>query len=380
MSDTSSDSGSKGPASPSSAGGRPAPTVDSAAQATTASSSLNATRAAAAASGNQPGNGNQFFGAALGPVLQEVCGGRLAAISWFRADWQRGGALTGYSIFTEDGRKAPVVVKLPVPPVELHWLGRLQAAADVVPRVYAAGETLGGYDMAWVVMERLQHGPLGSAWGGREFDLLVEVAGRFYAAGGPTEGGGTERRDWIAIAQLSRRAVQEQSLPETARWKEALKKAQKTLPVWLERWNSRPRRDYCHGDLHFGNAMTRVPAPAGPAILLDFAEVHPGHWVEDAVYLEHLYWGSPQRLGPHKPARDLAQQRKKLGLTVESDWHELANIKRASWPWRPPRIYVTVPRGILRQLCRSSRRSSTRISPAASRSHDDACPRRQSGH
>lgn len=237
--------------------------------------------------------------------------------------------MTGYSTFTEGGQQFPVVVKLPVPPVELHWLKRLQTAPDVAPRLYAGGETLSGYDMAWVVMERLPYGPLGSAWGGGEFDLLVEAAGRFYAAGGPSEQGHPDRRDWLEIAQLSRRTLQQQSLPEAARWKEALKKAQKKLPLWLERWNSRPRRDYCHGDLHFGNAMTRVPAPQGPALLLDFAEVHPGHWIEDAVYLEHIYWGSPQRLGPHKPARDLAQQRKKLGLTVDADWPELANVKRA---------------------------------------------------
>lgn len=280
-------------------------------------------------SGGQPANGHQFFGAALGPILQDVCAGRLGAISWFRADWQRGGALTGYSTFREGGRDLPVVVKLPVAPVELQWLRRLQSATDVAPRVYATGETLAGYDMAWVVMERLEHGPLGAAWGGQEFELLIEAAGRFYAAGGRAEEDQADRRDWMGIVQLARRSVQEQVLPEAARWKDALKKCERRLPVWLQRWHSRPRRDCCHGDLHLGNAMTRVPPPGGPALLLDFAEVHAGHWVEDAIYLEHLYWGNPQRLRQHKPARDLAHQRKKLGLAVDADWPELANIKRA---------------------------------------------------
>ena len=48
--------------------------------------------------------------------------------------------------------------------------------------LYAHGEALGGYDMAWVVMERLPHGPLGAAWNGQQFDLLIEAAGRFYQA------------------------------------------------------------------------------------------------------------------------------------------------------------------------------------------------------
>ena len=30
--------------------------------------------------------------ASLAPVLAEACDGRLSAITWFRTDWQRGGA------------------------------------------------------------------------------------------------------------------------------------------------------------------------------------------------------------------------------------------------------------------------------------------------
>jgi len=130
-----------------------------------------------------PGNGQTPFGAALEPVLLASCGGRLSAVSWFRTDWQRGGALTGYATFKDDDdTDHAVVVKLPVPPRERSWMVRLQDAGDVVPRVFAHGEALGGYDMAWVVMERLPHGPIGSAWGGAGFDLVTDAIGRFYAA------------------------------------------------------------------------------------------------------------------------------------------------------------------------------------------------------
>jgi hypothetical protein len=75
--------------------------------------------------------------------------------------------------------------------------------------------------------------------------------------------------------------------------------------------------------------MTREPAPKGPAVLLDYALVHPGHWVEDAVYFEHLYWGRRQKLMGHDIGREIAHERKKRGLTVGQDWVRLASIRRA---------------------------------------------------
>src|SRR5690606_35892481 len=120
------------------------------------------------------------------PALRKACDHRLSAINWFRTDWQRGGALTGYASYETDAGVKPVVVKLPVPPRERQWLVRLQNDADVVPVVYAHGQTIGPYDIAWVVMERLPFGPLGAAWQGGAFDLLLEAAGRFYQAASRT--------------------------------------------------------------------------------------------------------------------------------------------------------------------------------------------------
>ncbi len=271
------------------------------------------------------------FGADLEPVLQQCTDHHLHDIHWFRTDWQRGGALTGYAKWRNGAATAQdVVIKLPVPPVERRWLKRLQAAEHVAPRLYAHGDELKGYDLAWVVMERLDHGPLGPKWDGREFDLLVEAAGRFYAAAGshPVEGD-PEQKNWSAILQNSRDNVHQHALPEEQRWKEALKKAHRKLDGWLAVWNDRTIDQWCHGDLHLGNAMTREPAPAGPAVLFDYACVHPGHWLEDAVYLEHLYWARRQKLGGRKLCSLIARERKKHGLPVEPDWPELAQVKRA---------------------------------------------------
>ena len=271
------------------------------------------------------------FGTHLEPALRRLLENQLSEIHWFRADWQRGGALTGYAYFRiDEATRQEVVVKLPVPPCERRWLVQLQHVQEVVPRVYAHGEKLGGYDMAWVVMERLPYGPLGVAWAGLEFDLLIQAAGRFYAAAQEVPVSGLIiETDWCKLLQIARQRVRDHSLQDSVRWSRALKKAQRKLKQWIQIWEDRPGDQWCHGDLHLGNAMTRVAPPGGPALLFDFARTRPGHWVEDAVYLEHLYWGRRERLGGRHLIKQCAQHRKELGLEVGQDWTRLADIKRA---------------------------------------------------
>lgn len=276
-------------------------------------------------------NSSGPFGATLEPALRDACAGRLTDIHWFRTDWQRSGAATGYAKYrTDDEREHDVVVKLPVKPIERQWLRRLQGANDVAPVVHADGQTLGGYDMAWVVMEKLEHGPLGSAWGGAAFDLTIDAAGRFYAfaADVPVDRD-PPGKDWEKILDVSRRKVREHNVHEEQKWNKALKKAQKKLKTWLKTWNDRPIDQWCHGDLHLANAMSRTPAPDGPAILLDFAEVHPGNWLEDAVYFEHLFWSRREQLDGRKICSLLAKQRRDAGLPTCEKWPQLADVRRA---------------------------------------------------
>ena len=270
------------------------------------------------------------FGASLEPVLRRACQDRLSSVNWFRTDWQRGGALTGYACFRDDeGIENAVVVKLPVSPVEQNWLGRLQPFGGLVPRVYAGGLVLEGYDMAWIVMERIPHGPLGPAWQGGQFDLLAEAAGRYYAAAGHfAVDRAPPQRDWRAVLKRARDSVQDGRLVHKQRWKQTLKKANRRLTVWLEQWDQRATDQWCYGDLHLANALTRKPAPAGPAVLIDFAEVHAGHWVEDAVYFEHLFWQQPQTLKGLKLCNLVAKQRKAQGFLTDDDWPQLASIYR----------------------------------------------------
>lgn len=240
------------------------------------------------------------------------------------------------------------MVKLPVPPQERRWLERLCGAADVcgavVPHVYASGERLGGYDLAWVVMEQLRHGPLDHTWNGSEIDLLIEAAGRFYAASEQFAADAPPRDEkWADVLKRSRDMVHQQMLPEGQKWNASIRQLQKKLAKVMKVWHARDTQHWCHGDLHLGNAMTLAAPPHGPAVLFDLALVHTGHWVEDAIYFEHLFWSHPQRLGGRDVVKLIAEQRRHHGLKLQPNWPQLAAIRRAlvaaaaplEWKHRP---------------------------------------------
>jgi len=274
------------------------------------------------------------FGAGLAPAVHKACGERLSDIHWFRTDWQRGGAITGYATYADAAGDHPVVVKMPVPPREHRWLQHLQpdrhGFGDIAPRVYASGDELEHYDFAWVVMERLPHGPIDSSWQGNEWALAAQTLGRFYAVAAQHEVDKPPREeDWPTILRNARKTLRDHGLPEEQRWNKALKQLQKKLKKLLKFWDNRDVKQWCHGDVHLANFMSRNAAPDGPALLFDYAEVHAGHWIEDAVYLEHLYWARPDRTNGCDIVKIISQQRKANGLKLESHWPRLADVRRA---------------------------------------------------
>lgn len=304
-----------------------------------------------------PPSDASLFGASLEPILRHQLDDRLSSVAWFRTDWQRGGALTGFATFTDDqDQPQDVVVKMPVPPRERDWLKachdhpQRDPACAFTPHLYAHGDTLNGYDLAWVVMEKLPYGPLnrkGSDWGATAFELLIAAAADFQHAADETPPTGLEidRRDrltndWGKLFAKARQQVKAKSFPLGQAWKKALKQHAKQFEVLCEQWHQRPTTGWCHGDLHLGNAMSRSPQAThdghAHCVLIDFACVRPGHWVEDAVYCEHLYWGRPDALHGQKPASQLAKARKTRGLNVDEDWSEWADRLRTLYALTAP--------------------------------------------
>jgi hypothetical protein len=274
--------------------------------------------------------GNIPHGRELEDELLQACNHRLIDVNWFCTDWQRSGASTGKGlILDEDLKPHNVVIKLPVPQTERLWLVRLAQTVDVVPRIYFHGDKLGQYDINWIVMEYLPHGPLSKQWDGIEFDLLVEAYGRLAKAMSayPVDEQ-PPQKDWEVILQKSRDMVHAHSINDEQRWGKALKKAHRKLKGWLTKLEDEPQDHWCHGDLHFGNALCRDAPPQGPALLIDFACVHAGHWLTDAIYFEHLFWARRDMLNGRKLCSMIAKERKKHGLKVCAEWPQWAQIRR----------------------------------------------------
>ena len=277
--------------------------------------------------------------ASLAPVIHRACDDRLSDLRWFKADWQRGGAATATARFRlDDGGLAPVVVKLPVGQRELTWCRRLQVAGDegedgddgVVGRLYASGDVLAGYDLAWIVVERFPVGPLGRHLTDDTVPRICDAAARFHAAAArfPVDQG-PRNEDWATLVAEAAESVKVNQVEHHRQWNRALKALRARLDDLVAAWRGRDTNQWLHGDLHLANAMCRAEGEQARVCLIDLAEVHAGHWVEDAIYLERQLWAMPERLKAHPPVRTLVRARRELGLPVDDDYQRLAMIRRA---------------------------------------------------
>lgn len=274
------------------------------------------------------------LGPSLEPQLKEACNDALSDVRWFRTDWQRGGAATAYAKFNNPDRGTlDAVIKLPVGPREYRFLSGLADTDAPTPRVVRHGLELAGYDLAWVVMERLPGNPLSDRINKTTIQQLAEAAARFQHRSGEkwplTQA--ENPFNWEFLLDKAKQAIKTNHPKEEPQWAALIKHTQRVLPALVAKWNARPINTWCHGDLHPGNAMDRPEgSPWGPpgVVLLDFAEAHPGHWVEDAVYLERQFWGKPEALDGAKPLSLLAKARRALALDCSDDYATVANIRR----------------------------------------------------
>ena len=266
----------------------------------------------------------------LEPVLRKQTNNRVDKIHWFRTDWQRGGAATGFAQWTDDsGETTDVVIKLPVNQRELRWTRKLQEQDGVVPLLLASGEQLNGYDLAWIIIERFPVGPLGGHWENSNVSRIARAAARFtkQASQFAVDQDG-RREDWKTLLQTAKTSVRENHIENESEWKKSHSLIAKKLNHLMDIWRERRIDQWLHGDVHLANAMCRCDNPESLVSLIDLAEVHAGHWIEDAVYLERQLWGHKSRLKATKPVPTMASARKKLGLRVDSDYSTLVDVRR----------------------------------------------------
>ncbi|MCA9289466.1 MAG: phosphotransferase [Phycisphaerales bacterium] len=287
----------------------------------------------------------QALGESLGPLLRNECRGHLGEIHWFRADWQRGGAATGFATWTlGTGQTVDAMVKLPVGHREWFWTTRLglldadgwngaAAVALPTPRLLASGESLGGYDLAWIVIERLLGPPISRKRSRDGLEGLLRATAEFQ--GGCSAVKPVDEippaHDWHTAVRSSREAVHRGDCPDEQQWNDALKKVGRHLDGIVARWNARPASWWCHGDVHPANALRRVDgggANSSRFVIIDLALVHAGHWIEDGLYLERQHWGHEDYLFGVDPVGSLAAARRSFGLDVEDGFERWADLRR----------------------------------------------------
>ena len=265
----------------------------------------------------------------LEPDLRAACAGALGDLRWVRMDWQHGGALTGVSEFTDSSGKAhPVFVKFPVPGRELRWTRNLQTCRypPVVPRLHASGASLGSHDIAWLVLEHVSGSPLGAKWVPGNLSDTARAAAYLHACAHEIAVDRPKRRDdWENMLVRTKKALMDNQLPDHERWVRGVSCAESHWNAIVALWRSREPIGWVHGDLHLANAMRRAD---GSICLLDLAEVRPGHWLEDALYMERLSWSHPDRVATDDPVGTMNRARKDLGLDNGDRIKELAVARR----------------------------------------------------
>lgn len=330
----------------------------------------------------------QALASTLDPELHKACLGRLGKISWFRAIWQHGGAGTGFSTWSlpdrgNGHREIPCVVKMPIGYSEYFWTKRLglvhpdewdepRALALPTPRVLAAGFELGGYDLAWVVMERFENPPMAMEKTESAMWAMFETAAEFHAAAvleKPVEPSQAKPlQDWAGLIEKGLVALSQNEIENTERWVKALKRVQNSVDTLIERWTHREIDTWCHHDLHPHNAMRRMmnesdagadnPAIHGHCALIDLAMIGPGSWIEDALYMERLFWGREDQLCNIDPLKTLGATREAIGLPVGDDAFELADVRRVLMAASTPAflrtesdsVYLKAALGVLERL------------------------------
>jgi hypothetical protein len=210
---------------------------------------------------------------------------------------------------TESGELA--LLKVNVARDQLWWTRSLaQTYPDLLPRVFAAGEQVGGVRLGWVLWEHVRNG-LHPGWAGREFDMILEAGVQFQVAS----------RTLAAAAQAAT-VLNELRLDDLVeRLEQGVRRAapgpaDRVLGRVVADWswvNDTCEIEICHGDLHMANALCRDDPPGGVALLIDH---HPTRmpWACEPAKPEILN-ADPARAGCRRLVARQAAIRSRLGLS-----------------------------------------------------------------
>jgi len=205
--------------------------------------------------------------------------GRLSALRTYRPDRPSDSTWFAGTWLPAD---VDVLVKINITPLEQFWMPAASGATTgVVPRVLASGGSLGGFDVRWLVLERLPY-VYDPAWGSAGFSALLDAAARFQVF---ATGVGTPLVYEEGIGTIRHWAIGGQDLcPESG----VLLRHLDADWAWVT--NVAPP-EVMFGDLHFGNAVFRAPPPGLAAVLFDpIPRRQP--WPFEPAYFEVLCGGS----------------------------------------------------------------------------------------
>ena len=232
-------------------------------------------------------------------------GGAWSGAMLYAGVWSAGAA--------DGGAERPVVAKVAAGTREVCCTSALAVQApDLIPTLYASGRHLGGEALPWMVAERCPY-RLDYAWGDALFETLLDAGARFHLAGrtlAPAVGPGD-----VPLAAHHRliRAGAGGPPPAPGPGAEVVARLEADAAWAL----GACRVELCHGDLHPGNAVWRVPPPdpASRALLIDFAPAA-SPWVAEPAYCQVLYWPVASRPGETGLVQRMAARRAAYGLEV----------------------------------------------------------------
>lgn len=201
-----------------------------------------------------------------------------------------------------------VMIKVGTSARENFWCNELcRLAPDLVPRVYASGSRLGRIDVHWLASEAIPFGPLGNAWHGREFELLLDAGIRFYQQAEKIRDPTLDETTSMDVSRWLRGSI-DRNPPGAVDG--LLQKADLHWSFLLEKCGS----DICFDDFHLCNGLVRDPPPDGKRVVL--IDIHPRRqpWILDPAYLQVLNSSESGRPGHRDLIHGMAARRSEAGL------------------------------------------------------------------